>query len=73
MPPAPAERPPAAQASWATFARCREKSHKIRLFSPSQGKKGRYTAHRSKRKNRAKVHFGLLGSREWAERVKGVL
>ncbi|WP_244967814.1 hypothetical protein [Xenorhabdus budapestensis] len=40
VPPAPAERAPAAQASWATFARCREKSHKIRLFSPSQGKKG---------------------------------
>ncbi|WP_045970321.1 hypothetical protein [Xenorhabdus doucetiae] len=24
MPPAPAERPPAAQTSWATFARCRK-------------------------------------------------
>ncbi|MDC9590603.1 hypothetical protein PSI23_15240 [Xenorhabdus sp. XENO-10] len=40
LPPAPAERPPAAQTSRATFARCREKPHKNRLFSPSQGKRG---------------------------------
>ncbi|WP_167383194.1 hypothetical protein [Xenorhabdus ishibashii] len=40
VPPAPAERPPAAQASWATFARCREKHHKNKLFSPSIRKRG---------------------------------
>ncbi|WP_074024872.1 hypothetical protein [Xenorhabdus eapokensis] len=40
VPPAPAERPPAAQASWATFARCREKPHKINLIIPSIRRRG---------------------------------
>ncbi|SCZ70682.1 hypothetical protein SAMN02982990_03564, partial [Photorhabdus luminescens] len=35
MPPAPAERSPAAQASWATFARCRKRD------SPDKGTAGK--------------------------------
>ncbi|WP_448511316.1 hypothetical protein, partial [Photorhabdus sp. MH8.4] len=50
MPPAPAERPPAAQASWATFARCRKR----RYTDPSAaGKTGLW---------RGKARQGVLGS-----------
>ncbi|WP_323856033.1 hypothetical protein, partial [Xenorhabdus koppenhoeferi] len=50
MPPAPAERPPAGQASWATFARCRKGRYTLPLASGKIGVGGK------------KVHQGFLGA-----------
>ncbi|WP_222614569.1 hypothetical protein [Xenorhabdus nematophila] len=45
LPPAPAERPPAAQTSWATFARCRKgNASQNQAVQPITGKNNRYTA-----------------------------
>ncbi|NHB90395.1 hypothetical protein C5471_23020 [Photorhabdus tasmaniensis] len=50
MPPAPAERPPAAQASWATFARCRKRRYTDPSTAGKTGVQGR------------KARQGVLGS-----------
>ncbi|MBS9427417.1 hypothetical protein EAE93_04750 [Photorhabdus akhurstii] len=50
LPPAPAERPPAAQASWATFARCRKRRY---TDNGTAGKTGLW---------RGKARQGVLGS-----------
>ncbi|MCT8347849.1 hypothetical protein LGZ99_11670 [Photorhabdus temperata] len=50
MPPAPAERAPAAQTSWATFARCRKRRY---TDNGTAGKTGLW---------RRKARQGVLGS-----------
>ncbi|RAX02142.1 hypothetical protein CKY03_04110 [Photorhabdus sp. S9-53] len=50
VPPAPAERAPAAQTSWATFARCRKRRYPDKVTAGKTGVQGR------------KARQGVLGS-----------
>ncbi|CAE12837.1 unnamed protein product [Photorhabdus laumondii subsp. laumondii TTO1] len=60
VPPAPAERAPAAQASWATFARCRKRRYTDQSAAGKTGLRGR------------KARQGVLGpavNAHWKKRV----
>ncbi|NHB62876.1 hypothetical protein C5472_17670 [Photorhabdus sp. RW14-46] len=61
VPPAPAERAPAAQASWATFARCRKRRYTDQSAAGKTGLRGR------------KARQGVLGSAVNAHRKKWVV
>ncbi|MCC8422322.1 hypothetical protein, partial [Photorhabdus thracensis] len=60
LPPAPAERAPAAQTSWATFARCRKRRYPDQSAAGKTGVQGR------------KARQGVLGSAVNAHRKNGV-
>ncbi|WP_038255933.1 hypothetical protein, partial [Xenorhabdus bovienii] len=85
VPPAPAERPPAArQAGRRSPVAERETRHKISQSSPSRGRMAAILHHGSWRlpgekrlrawgKKISKGRIGVLGSRGWAKQVKTVL